>query len=130
MSPTIEIQKDGAQFRLSGFTVLAFGFALFMILGLPAAHAQSPIGTAESCFEAGPDHVPTFTVTPVPPVRPGFQPQLPVHTSAAASTTAAKLVPTDFTPLRSMPIHVLNAGNKDRWTPPLRKTPELLASSR
>jgi hypothetical protein len=127
---TVEERRSGAQFRLAGYPVMAFGLVFVLFLGLPTAHAQSPIGTAESCFEAGPDHVPVFTVTPVPPVRPGLPKQLHTPVPAAASTTVAVLVPAGFTPLRSLPIHMLNAGNKDRWTPTLRKSPELLASAR
>jgi hypothetical protein len=127
---TVEVRRLGAQFRFAGFPVMAFGLVLVLFLGLPSAHAQSPIGTAESCFEAGPDHVPTFIATPVPPVRPGFPSQMRSQIPAAASVEAVRLVPAGFTPLRAQPVHMLNAGNKDRWVPALRKSPEFLASNR
>lgn len=124
------VRRLGAQFRFAGLPVMAFGLVFVVFLGLPSAHAQSPIGTAESCFGAGPDHVPAFTATPVPPVRPGFPAQMRAHMPAAASTTAASLMPTGYTPLKALPIHMLNAGNKDRWMPALRKPPVLIASGR
>ena len=139
-------RRTGAQFHLAGFTAMAFGLLFLLFLGLPSAHAQSPIGTAESCFEAGPDHVPTSTATPVPPVRQEHQAQGQSHAPAAAltaarllpaeltpaadSATGAKLLPAAFTPLQAQPVHMLNTGYKDRWTPTLRKTPELLAANR
>jgi len=125
---------------------MVFGLFYLLFMGLPSAHAQSPIGTAESCFEAGPDHVPAFTATPVPPVRQGHQAQVPSQAPAVAITTAkllpaelitsadsatgAKLMPAGFTPLQAQPVHILNTGYKDRWVPALRKTPELLAANR
>jgi hypothetical protein len=127
---TVEVRRLGAQFSFTGFPVMAFGLVLVVFLGLPSAHAQSPIGTAESCFEAGPDHVPTFITTPVPPVRPGFPSQMRSQVPSEAPVTVARLVPAGFTPLRALPVHMLNAGNKDRWTPTLRKSPEFLASNR
>ncbi len=127
---TVEVRRPGAQFRFAGFPVMAFGLVMVLFLGLPSAHAQSPIGTAESCFEAGPNHVPIFLATPVPPVRPGFPSQMRSQVPAAASAMTATLVPAGFTPLRAMPVHMLNAGNKDRWIPTLRKSPEFLASNR
>ncbi len=130
MRQTIKVRRVKAQFRLAGLPVLAFGLIVVISLGLPSAHAQTPIGTAESCFEAGPDHVPTFTVTPVPPVRPGISAQIRTHSPADASATSATLVPAGFTPLRAQPVHLLNAGNKDRWIPALRKPPVFLASGR
>jgi hypothetical protein len=132
------VRREGAQFSFAGFPAMAFGLFLLMFLGLSTAHAQSPVGTAESCFEAGPDHVPTFTEAPVPPVRPGLPAQIrtvmPVAISAAipagASAPALRLIPAKYTPLKEMPIHMLNAGYKDRYTPALRKSPEFLASAR
>jgi hypothetical protein len=127
---TEEERRLGAQFRFAGFPVMAFGLVLVLFLGLPSAHAQSPIGTAESCFEAGPDHVPAFTVTPVPPVRPVSPSQMRIQVPTAASATAVSLVPAGFTPLKALPVHMMNAGNKDRWIPTLRKSPEFLVSER
>jgi hypothetical protein len=101
-----------------------------MFLGLPNAHAQSPIGSAESCFEAGPDHAPTFAVTPVPPVRPGLQAQIRRNANAVTLAAAPRLVAAGFTHHRELPVHVLNAGNKERWTSTPRKSPEFLASAR
>src|SRR5271167_1750617 len=109
---TVEIRRLGAQFSFTGLPVLAFGLVLVLFLGLPSAHAQSPIGTAESCFEAGPDHVPAFIATPVPPVRPGSPAQIRIQVPAATSATAVRLVPAGFTPLRALPVHMLNDGNK------------------
>jgi hypothetical protein len=126
----INKRRTGAQFHLAGFMAMAFGLLFMLFLGLPSAHAQSPIGTAESCFEAGPDHVPASTATPVPPVHRGYPAQAGVHVPAGTSVTAATLVPAGFTPLKVLPVHMLNTGYKDRWTPALRKTPELLASNR
>lgn len=145
MRHTSKVRRTRAQFHLAGFSAMAFGLLFLLFLGLPSAHAQSPIGTAESCFEAGPDHVPAFTATPVPPVRQGHPAQ--VHTHAVASVTATKLLqpdssqpadsatgvkllPAGFTPLQAQPVHMLNTGYKDRWTPALRKSTEFLASSR
>jgi len=146
MLHTSEIRRTGVQFHLAGFTAMAFGLLFLLFMGLPSAHAQSPIGTAESCFEAGPDHVPAFTATPVPPVRQGHQAQGSSHAPVAAITAArllsaelipaadsasgAKLVPAGFTPLQAQPVHMLNTGYKDSWEPALRKTPELLAANR
>jgi hypothetical protein len=130
MRQQIELSRYGAQFRLAGIPALAFGLFIVAFLGLPAAHAQSPIGTAESCFEAGPDHVPTFTATPVPSVRPGFHAQNSYSAPVAVSAVSARLEPAGFTPLKALPVHMLNAGNKDRWTPAMRKTPEMIASAR
>jgi len=124
------VRRVRAQLSRAGLPALAFGLVLLLFLGLPAAHAQSPIGTAESCFEAGPDHVPIFTVTPVPPVRPGLPSQIRSQIPAAATTAQVKLIPAGFTPLKEMPVHMLNAGYKDRNTPALRKTPVLMASAR
>jgi len=126
-----DVRRVGAQFSFAGSPAMAFGLVLIVFLGLPTAHAQSPIGTAESCFEAGPDHVPTFTVAPVPPVRPGLSTQVPYSMPAAiptsipasASAPTARIVPAGFTPLRVLPVHMLNAGYKDRFTPTLRKSP-------
>jgi hypothetical protein len=125
-----EVRREGAQFRFAGIPVMAFGLVFVIFLGLRSAHAQSPIGTAESCFDAGPDHVPTLTATPVPPVRPVTRPQLHTQVPSAASVTDARLVPAGFTPLKALPVHMLNAGNKDRWIPALRKSPEFLVSER
>jgi len=141
-----ELSRTGAQFHLAGFTAMAFGLLFLLFLGLPSAHAQSPIGTAESCFEAGPDHVPAFTATPVPPVRQGHPGQGHSQAPAVAitparllpaelipdadSATGAKLMPAGFTPLQAQPVHMLNTGYKDQWIPTLRKTPELLAANR
>ena len=152
MRHTSEIRRTGAQFHLAGFTAMAFGLLFLLFLGLPSAHAQSPIGTAESCFEAGPDHVPAFTATPVPPVRQGHPAQGHSQAPAASdpavasltaarllpadlipdadSATGAKLMPAGFTPLQAQPVHMLNTGYKDQWIPTLRKTPELLAENR
>jgi hypothetical protein len=55
--------------------------------------------------------------------------QLQQHAGAAAAS-AAQLIPANFTPLKALPIHMLNSGNKDRWVPALRKSPEFLASAR
>jgi hypothetical protein len=125
-----EVSRVGAQFSFAGLPAMAFGLVLFMFLGLPAAHAQSPIGSAESCFEAGPDHVPILTATPVPSVRPGLPAQIRSRLPDAASASVARLVPAGFTPLKVQPVHMLNSGYKEQWTPALRKTPELLASAR
>jgi hypothetical protein len=127
---TVEVRRPGAQFSFAGFPVMAVGLVLVLFLGLPSAHAQTPIGTAESCFEAGPDHVPIFIATPVPPVRPGFPSQMRSQVPAPASTTTAMLVPAGYTPLKAQPVHLLNEGNKDRWIPALRKSPDFLASNR
>ncbi len=127
-----QAQESGvvrAQIRLTGMPVMVFGLFVLICLGHQAARAQSPLGTAESCFDAGPDRVPFFAVTPVPPVRFGLRAQIQPHSESAASQTA-KLIPAGFTPLRAMPIRLLNAGNKDRWAPSLRKSPEYLASAR
>ena len=128
MRQTQENRHVGTQIRLTGMPVLTFGLLVVICLGHQAARAQSPIGAAESCFDAGPDRVPAFAVTPVPPVRPGLSAKTQPYSAAAAP--AAKLVPAGLTPLRPMPIQLLNAGNKDRWTPPLRKSPEYLAAAR
>lgn len=130
MRQTIKVRRVKAQFRLAGLPVLALGLIVVISLGLPSAHAQTPIGSAESCFEAGPDHVPAFTVIPVPPVRPGISAHMPTHSPAVAAATSATLVPAGFTPLRAQPVHLLNSVNKDRWIPALRKSPVLLASGR
>jgi len=130
MRQRIVVRRVGAQFRSAGLPVMAFGLVLVMFLGLPSAHAQSPIGTAESCFEAGPDHVPAFTATPVPPVRPVTRSQVRFQVPSVASATAARMVPAEFTPLKAQPVHMLNAGNKDRWIPALRKPAEILVSER
>jgi len=122
-------RRVGAQFRVAYSSAIAFGLVLLVFLGLPAARAQSPIGTAEACFEAGPDHVPAFTATPVPPVRPGLPAEFRTHWRVTGPVTA-KLEPAGYTPLKAMPVHMLNIGSKDRWTPELRKSPELLASAR
>lgn len=128
---TVAVERRlGAQFSFAGFPAMAFGLVFVLFLGLPSAHAQSPIGTAESCFEAGPDHVPAFIATPVPPVRPGTTPHFRSQVPAAVPATAAKLMPAGYTPLQAQPVHMLNAGNKDRWTPAFRKSPELLASAK
>jgi len=130
MRQMIKVRRVKTQFHLTGLPVLAFSLVVVIFLGLPSAHAQTPIGTAESCFEAGPDHVPAFSVTPVPPVRPGFPAQKRIQVPTATTATVATLVPAGFTPLKAQPVHLLNAGNKDRWMPELRKSPEFLASGR
>jgi hypothetical protein len=130
MRQMIKVKHVRVPFRFAGLPVLAFGMVFVLFLGLPSAHAQTPIGTAESCFEAGPDHVPVFTATPVPPVRPGLQAQSPKQVPVATSATTATLVPAGFTPHKALPVRMLNAGSKDRWIPTLRKSPELLISER
>ena len=125
-----EERRVWAQLELAGLPALVFGVVILMFLGLPNAHAQSPIGAAESCFEAGPDRVPTFAETPVPPVRPGLQAQIRRNTNTVTLAAAPRLVPAGLTHHRELPLHVLNARNKERWTPTPMKSPEFLASAR
>ena len=99
-----------------GFPALVLGFCALACLTQQAAPAQAQIGTAESCFDAGPAKLPAHTTASIPPPPAA----LPVRTSrASASPKARRSKSSALRPTRSAEESALNrkgtaSENKDR----------------
>jgi len=116
-------------FNPAGLKALVIGCLVFVCL---SARGQSQPGSAEACFDQGPDRLPALPTASIPPTPlPIAQsPSIRAARLAPLRTLAqAHFTPAGFSPLKALPVPLMNAPGKDRRKPPLKKPAELLAQS-
>ncbi len=100
------------------YPALVFGLCAFTCLAQRAALGQPQVGSAETCFDEGPDKLPPGPTTPIPSLRAEMplriaqilQAQRTRPASSPAAKPAARLLPQ-------------NAHTRSGWTP-RKKPPE------
>jgi hypothetical protein len=101
------------QLRRIGFPALVLGFCALT----QAALGQAQLGTAESCFDQGPDKLPAISVASIPP-PPAALPTRLAQIGAPARVHAMKVsMEKPARPLRDATL------NRSHWTP-AAKSPE------
>jgi hypothetical protein len=100
--------------RLS-FPALALGICALICLVQQAALGQAQVGSAETCFDEGPDKLPAIPSTPIPSIPAEMpariaQTPLPAHTHSAKAPAAK-------------PSHTLSQDSSTRNSLTLKKKP-------
>jgi hypothetical protein len=91
--------------RLS-FPVLALGICAFTCLAQQAALGQAQVGSAETCFDEGPDKLPAIPSTPIP----SLPAEMPART--AQTLLPARTRPANATAVK--PSHTLSQDSRTR----------------
>lgn len=104
------------------FPVMAFGLCAFMFPAQQAALGQAQMGSAETCFDGGPDKLPAVPHASVPALRAEMPDQIvqilqPLHSAAGAparkpANPAAKspILKASWTPRKKLPDGMLTAA--------------------
>jgi hypothetical protein len=108
------------QLRRIGFPALVLGFCAFTQTAL----GQAQLGTAESCFDQGPDKLPAISVASIPS-PPAALPVRLAQSGAPARIRAARV--SAGKPAR--PLHE-NTLNRSHWSPAVKSPEGTLTAAR
>jgi hypothetical protein len=118
-----------AQFGRSGFLPVAFCICLLALLIQQAALGQAQIGSAEACFDQGPEKPPALTGIPIPSSFAALPAQV-AQGRVPPNLAPARVRPANGSSERPVQVQQETVRTRSRWTPETKSPDGTLTARR